>query len=200
MKKSALMILAVCFLLLNITVSAQEQELLKQLQNKFNSVDALSADINQIQGKNNISGKISIKKSNMFKLDLKNATIVSDGSTVWNYNKRDNKVIINEVNSGDPSALSIERIINEYPDKSDISIVNEAGRDVLVLKPGKESGLNFDRIMLWMNNENLPEKIRVEQSGNPVEINITNYNLNREIPDSQFRFTPPQGSQVIDLR
>ncbi len=90
--------------------------------------------------------------------------------------------------------------MNEYPKKSDVSIENENGKDVIVLKPKPNSGLNFNSVRLWINEENLVEKLRIEQGGSKTEVSVSNYVINRDIPDSRFSFTPPQGAQVIDLR
>jgi outer membrane lipoprotein-sorting protein len=33
-----------------------------------------------------------------------------------------------------------------------------------------------------------------------IEIVLSKYQLNKNLPDSFFQFSPPEGSQVIDLR
>jgi outer membrane lipoprotein-sorting protein len=179
--------------------AAAQQELLENVQEKFNSASTLTADISQNSGNSVLKGKIFLKKENKLRLEFKNITIISDGFTIWNYNKKDNKVVINNFDENAPSALSFNKIINEYPAVSNISYA-DGQKNVLLIKPDKDSGLNFQSVRLWVNNENLVEKVRIEQGGNPMEISVSNYSLNKDIPDSRFTFTPRQDSQIIDLR
>ena len=192
-------IYSILFIVFAIVPSAAQQDLLEKVQDKFNSASTITADISQNTGNSALKGKIFLKKENKLRLEFKNITIISDGFTIWNYNKKENKVIINNFDENTPSAFSFNKIINKYPEMSDVSYA-EGRKDVLLIKPDTNSGLNFQSVSLWVNNENLVEKVRIEQGGNPMEISVSNYSLNKEIPDSRFTFVPPQDSQVIDLR
>ena len=198
--------LKLCLILLFsfITLFAQDkaEELLKAVQDKFDMVEDLSADIMQsTDGKKSLSGKIFYKDENKFYLELKNLNIVSNGSTVWNFNKKENKVIINEFDDSDPSALSINKIINEYPEESNITYQSSNGKDILVVAPKPGSDLNFEKAELWINKDKLVEKIIIERAASgDVVIELSNYQLNQDLSDAKFTFTPPEGSTVIDLR
>jgi outer membrane lipoprotein-sorting protein len=130
------------------TLYSQEnkaKDLLKAVQDKFSNLEDLSANIKQsVDGRKSISGKIYYKDGNKFFLDLTNFNIISNGSTVWNFNKKENKVVINEFDESDPSALSLNEIINEYPEESNITYESSNGKDILVVTPKPGSDLNFD--------------------------------------------------------
>jgi outer membrane lipoprotein carrier protein len=197
--------LCLIILLLPAVLYSQEDKaakLLKAVQDKFNGIEDLSADIKQTTGgKKNLIGKIFYKNKNKFNLDLANLNIVSDGSTVWNYNKKENKVIINEYDESDPSALSLNEIINEYPKESSIKYESSNGKDILVVAPKPVSDLNFERAKLWINKNNLVEKISIERAGiGETVIELSNYKLNQDLPNKRFTFIPPEGSTIIDLR
>jgi chaperone LolA len=176
--------------------------LLKKVQDKYNSISSFSTDFSQFLGGNKkISGKFYFKKDNNIRLETKSSTIVSNGSTNWNYNKKQNKVIISDYDDSDASGFSFNKIIYDYPSKSNIEQTNENGDNVLVIKPKNGSGLNFSRAKLWINNSNLINKIEVEEKNNSsMTIELSNYNINQDSADSRFSFTPPEGSKVIDLR
>jgi chaperone LolA len=199
MEMKRLIIYSMLFIIFGSIPAAAQQELLGKVQDKFNSAATIVADISQNSGNSVLKGKIFLKKENKLRLEFKNITIISDGSTIWNYNKKENKVIINNFDENAPSAFSFNKIINQYPEMSDVSYA-DGKKDVLLIKPDKDSGLNFQSVRLWVNNDNLVEKVRIEQGGNPMEISVSNYSLNQEIADSRFTFTPPQDSQIIDLR
>lgn len=195
--------LFVIFSFLFAGLNAQDNSgILKSVQQKFESLSDFSADVKQVtNGKNNFTGKVFFKKDDKFRIEFSNTILVSDGSTTWNYNKRDKKVVINELDSSSPSALSFNTILNEYPAKSNVKTTEENGISVIILTPQKNSGLDFSEVKLWVNENNLVEKVSVsQQGGNTMAIEISNYKLNRNIPDSQFSFIPPEGTTVIDLR
>jgi outer membrane lipoprotein carrier protein len=192
-------ILIFLFLIINIAAQDSDQRL-KTLQDTFEKVNDLSVDVIQKSGGEEVlSGKLFYKKQNRFYLDLKNNLIVSDGSSIWNYNKKQNKVIINTVDESDPSFFSFNSFVYDYPSKCNIT--SGQNGNVLVLIPKTGSDLNFNSAKLRINNENLPDKIILEGSAaGEVEIIFSNYNINRKLSDSKFQFTPPEGSSVIDLR
>ena len=194
-------------LLLSLAVTLYSQEdkatkLLKAVQDKYKTIKDLSADIKQTTaGRTSFSGKIYYKDENKFYLDLKNLNIVSNGTTVWNFNRKENKVIINNFDESDPSALSLNEIINEYPKDSKISYESSNGKDILVVTPKPDSDLNFEQAKLWINKDNLVEKILIERAASgEIYIELSNYKLNQDLPDTKFTFNPPEGSTVIDLR
>ncbi len=176
--------------------------ILKSVQGKFNNINDLSADFARYSGgSEKISGKLFYKKENKLRLELKNSTIVSDGETNWNYSKSGNKVVISEFDDSDPSALSLQKILYKYPSECKISSEPAGENQVLVLVPEKSSELNFNQVKITVNKEYLIEKILIDDPNSGVfEIALSNYKLNRNIPDNKFTFSPPEGSKVIDLR
>jgi outer membrane lipoprotein-sorting protein len=52
-----------------------------------------------------------------------------------------------------------------------------------------------------INKDNLVEKIIIERTASgEMSIELSNYKLNQDLPDTRFSFTPPEGSTIIDLR
>lgn len=184
-----------------LNVYAQDgNKVIKAVQDKYNSAKDVSADVKQVSGgKTGFNGKVFFKKGNMFRAEFNNTVLVSDGENTWNYNKKENKVVIDKFDTSNP--VSINSIINEYPSKSDVTASTEGDNTVLTLSPKKGTGLNYHQVKLWVNNNNLVERVQVKQhSGNTMELQITNYKLNQGTADSQFSFNPPKGATVVDLR
>lgn len=179
-----------------------EEKLLHSLQSKYEKINDLTVDIIQRSGgKEILSGKLSYKKENKFHFDIKNNLIISDGLAIWNYNKRDKKVIVNDVDETAPSYFSFNRIVYDYPSECNISSLREGSSDVLIFVPKEGSGLNFTKAKLWINGDSLIEKIILEGvAAEDTEVIFSGYNLNQNLSDSKFKFTPPEGSTIIDLR
>lgn len=200
MKKFTFIILV--FISIQISAQTAADSTLKILQNKFDLINNLSSNIKQLlNGKENLSGSFFFKKKNNLRIELGKITIVSNGKTVWNYNKKQNKVIISNYDESDPSILSMRNLIFDYPSKCAVTLVKSGTNSILVLIPGSTSELNFKEAKLWLNNDNLISKVVVdEMNDNSIEIDFSEYKLNIQIPNSKFTFSPPEGCKVIDLR
>jgi len=185
----------------SIIAQDDAKTLLKNIQDKFDSINDLSAEITQlVNGRANLQGKVHFKKENHLRFEFKDVLIVSNGETSWNYNQKQNKVIITNYDTEGNKILSIRQMIYEYPDECELSTYGSEGERVLQLVP-KDNSLSFNSAELFINNDNLISKIKVDDPATGlIQVNISNYQLNKNIPDSYFSFSPPEGSQVLDLR
>jgi outer membrane lipoprotein carrier protein len=205
MNLRGLVLLPVAFiLLLAVSVSAQNKgrDFLETVQKKYKSIDDLSADFKQsLNGKASLNGKIFISKGNKLRLELKNSTIISDGTILWNYNKPQKKVVINNASGSDPSSFTIDKFLYDYPSKSDVTLEKEDNHDVLLLVPQKDNNMNFKKTKIWVNQDYLILRVSIENlSGTITNLQFSNYKLNQNLPESKFTFSPPEGTNVIDLR
>lgn len=185
----------------NIPAQLDAREKLSELQSKFDSIQDLSAELTQsVAGTTNLNGKIFYKKANKLRFEFTNILVVSDGETSWNYNMRDNKVIITDYETEGTNILSIEQLIYEYPDECDLSAYEFEGQLVLELIPNS-STLNFNSVKLFIDANNLVARALFDDPATGlVQIDLSNYLLNSSLPDSYFSFIPPVGSEIIDLR
>ncbi len=174
---------------------------LKLLQNKFDSITDLSADVSQkSNGKSSLSGRMLFKKVNHLRIEFGNQTIVADGQTTWNYNKKDKKVIISNYDESGSGLLSINYLIYDYPADCNLSLSSEGNKQILLLKP-KSKKNNPGEVKLYITKENLIDKAIVSnQAAGTMEVSFSNYKLNQKISDSYFTFTAPEGTTVVDLR
>jgi outer membrane lipoprotein carrier protein len=194
-----------CMILVFISsVTAQDKgkDFLQNVQKKYKSTNDISADFKQsISEKAVQTGKIFYSKGNKLRLELKSSTIISDGTIIWNYNRSQKKVVINNASSSDPSFFSMDQLLYDYPSKSNITLENENNDKFLLLIPQKESELNFKKVRIWVNNDFLIMRISIENlSGNIINFLFSDYKLNQNLPASKFTFSPPEGTNIIDLR
>ncbi len=184
-----------------VSFSQSAESVLKSLQNKFDSISDLSADVTQkANGKSSLSGKLFFKKENNLRLELSNQIIVADGTTSWNYNQKDKKVIISNYDQNGAGLLSINYLVYDYPKDCDLSISSEGGKTVLILKP-KSKRNNLGEVNLVINKENLIDKAVVKnQSAGNMEVSFSNYKVNNNLSQSLFTFSAPEGTTVVDLR
>lgn len=192
--------LFVVLLAFNINAQSDGGSLLKSLQNKFNSIQDFTANINQfVNDKPSLSAKIFFKKQNNFRIEFGNSTIISDGVTSWNYNNKENKVIITNYEE-DESLFSINFLVYKFPSQCTPTAEKEGSLRKLTLIPkGRSSNLN--EVTLWINNDDLIEKVQtIDPAAGLIELRFSNIRTNQNLPVSNFQFSPPEGSKVIDLR
>jgi len=184
-----------------IGFTQSSESVLKALQNKFDSINDLATDVAQkSNGKSNLSGKMYFKKDNNLRIELGNQTIVADGKTSWNYNKKDKKVIISDYDEAGSGLLSINYLVYQYPSECDLSLSSEGSKQILILKP-KSNKNNLGEVKLYITKENLIDKAVISNTASgTMEIAFSNYKLNQNLSDSKFSFTAPEGTTVVDLR
>lgn len=177
------------------------QQLISAVQGKYDKIHDLTADFTQgVPGKNITSGKFYFKKKEKLRIEFNHLFIITDGKTTWNFNKKDNKVIISTYDESDPFALSIQKLVYEYPANCYIKDISQDDEEILYLTP-KNSSINFKSITLWIGDDNLIDKVLLEEpSTGSIEIAFSGYKINTGHADSKFSFKAPEGSTIIDLR
>ncbi len=189
------------FLIAN-DVLCQENQLLKSLQTKYNSIEDITASFSQTNANSQsfTPGTFYYKKGDKIRIELKNLVLISDRQTTWNYSVKKNKVIISNYDESDPFMFSLNKFIYDYPSKCDVSEGTDEAYRTLILK-AKNTKLNFKEVVLWVSEKDIVNKIKiVDQNDRQTIIEFFNVKLNRNLPDSKFTFTPSKEVQVIDLR
>ncbi|MEJ5262372.1 MAG: outer-membrane lipoprotein carrier protein LolA [Ignavibacterium sp.] len=199
--KKIILVSFILFFGFSLYAQTDANSLLRELRNKFNSINDLTVDYSQkAGGKVVLSGKIIFKKENKYRIENKNQIIGSDGVSAWNYNSSQKKYIITNYDGESNSIYSINYLVYQLPDECILSAITEGNSKVLELKP-KTTNLQFSKIELWINADNLIQKIILKElNNNSNEIVLSNYKLNQKVSDSLFSFNPPEGTKVIDLR
>ncbi|MFA6980413.1 MAG: outer-membrane lipoprotein carrier protein LolA [Ignavibacteriaceae bacterium] len=175
--------------------------LLKAMQNNFSSMNDFSVEFSQeVNGKIIMSGKLSYKKENMLRLELKNLVITSNGITNWNYSKKEKKVIISSYDEDDASLFSPKKFVFDYPDQCKVKEIKEEGKNVIVLIPGSSSG-DFKQAKVYPTADNTLEKVVVTgNDGTNIIFHFSNFRGNQNFDKEKFSFQIPQGTKIIDLR
>ena len=202
MRYKIIFIYLISVLVLNVSFGQDSaDDVLQNIQDKFDTIKDLSADLSQsVNGNVNLNGKVYYKRENKLRFEFKNILIISDGESAWNYNQKDNKVIITDYESEGNKILSMRQIIYEYPEDCEMRTYESEGQRVLELIP-EDDTFGFNSIKLYLSKEYLITKALIDDpTSGKIELDLSDYQLNKNIPDSFFQFSPPEGSKVIDLR
>jgi chaperone LolA len=176
-------------------------ELLKELQEKYKTIDDFTSSFRQSTKTGHVvTGEFYYKAKDKFRIELDSRTIVSDGETVWNYTPKNNKVIITTADDK-VNSFSIEDYVFNFPEKCKVGeILNDDGNKILLLKPNS-SELDFKEVKLMINESSLIDEIELtDLMDNVYRVELKNTKINQSLGDKYFTFEIPQGTQIIDLR
>ena len=153
-------------------------------------------------------GRIYTRRPGRFRVQLEDGDlVVADGEAIWAYSKANEQVI---VSAYDGVVLQTPwEVLVKYADGYRPVAVERTdldGRDVylLTLQPTEDvpPRMRMERMRLWVEDKGW-RLLRIEQVES--EDNISTYILsghrrNRRLDDDLFRFTPPEGTEIIDRR
>ncbi len=198
----------ILLILLNIiTLAAQSddgRQIISEIQNKFATIENLESDFTQESSAGEqfslFQGKFYYKKNGKFRIELPSNTIISDGGKIWNFDLTLKRVIISPV-TNDPLSFSLERFILEYPDKCNVSVVeNSSNVKVIKLIP-VDDFLGFNSAKVFVDKNYVVNKIEIEDyTNNYFSFSLSKIKINEELSDNLFTLIPPEGTDIIDLR
>ncbi|MBQ0783850.1 MAG: outer membrane lipoprotein chaperone LolA [Amphritea sp.] len=194
---------------LSISVLADIQENAgPQLNSLLAGFESFKADFDQVSGSDGSRrmeesrGTLLLAKPNRFSwiaLEPFPQTLISDGETLWIYDPDLEQATRRQVSENDAGvpALILNGQIDELEAQYKIRLIQEKGINQLFeLLPFDETSV-FTRIRLLFT-DGLIKELQLEDSlGQRTSILFTNQELNPSYSDDDFRFNPPEGTDVI---
>ena len=148
------------------------------------------------QGKLMVSG-------NKYYITQGDHIIISNGSTLWNYDKSANEVNVSS-SSTSGSSINPDKLLTGSFSPTDFNykmVSKDGGQYHLLLTPA-DARKNFKQIDLYVNKaQNMISKASViDKSGSTTFFQLSNIKTNVSIPSSQFTFNKAAhpGVEVID--
>ncbi len=205
-----LLILAV--FCISFKLNAQEditaQDVIQNVQNAYKDITDAKASFSQTVKFNksksqSSSGTLYIKKENKYRIETGSQTIVTDGSTSWSYTPSKKQVVIDYYketgNTFSPNKYLFQYPENFYSDLTGTEKLNGKDVYVLSLKP-RESGY-VKSAKLWVGKDDwIIKKIYILTDESSSTYSIKNIQTNIGVSNSKFTFSPPEGTEVIDMR
>ena len=204
-------ILALAFVV--IPVKSQDdnitaQDIISNVQNAYKDITDAKASFTQALKYNKAkaqtsSGTLYIKKEKKYRIETSTQTIVTDGTTSWSYSPSKKQVVIDYYketgNTFSPNKYLFQYPENFYSDLAGKETLNEKDVYVLTLKP-RESGY-VKSAKLWVGKDDwIIKKIYIVTEESTATYSLKNVQTNIGLTNSKFTFTPPEGTEVIDMR
>ncbi|MCK9280939.1 MAG: outer-membrane lipoprotein carrier protein LolA [Melioribacteraceae bacterium] len=202
--------LLIIFFLIPFLIQAQNpRTILKKIQDKFAKKENFVADYNQSIKASNSSSTIKssgifyYQKHDHFRIEMKNQIIISDGDTLWNFDKKSKRLIISYM-IDEPTTFSLEKFIYDYPPLCVVKLQNKSDSNedsfIMELKP-KDDDLPFQLVKIWSNKDYEIKRFEMtDLLGTLYVFELNNVKYNQSLPRNIFNFLIPKGIQVIDLR
>jgi outer membrane lipoprotein-sorting protein len=191
--------MVILFLIISLGL-IQEGSLIEKIQNRFEEVKTIEAVfIQSTNSLNSIEGKFFFRQENNYRIELKNNTIISDGTSIWNVDLEKNKVIISNIDD-DPLAFSLKDYIYNYPLKCKISEEKLSNGSLLTLD-ASDADLNFKIAKLWITKDYIIDKILVSDfSDNSFLFELHDIKLNQTLSSELFEYSTQKNFKIIDIR
>lgn len=176
------------------------QDELKKNLSTFHSFQASFSKV-VTDGKNRVAersfGVLSLRQPNQFRWEIEKPNqqlIVSDGRKIWNYDVALKQVIVKP----------FPRIKNELPSLIlsgyDESVINNyrIQRSVgAILLDAKSNSAVFRRLYVWFDHNRLTRMTMYDHLGYKTDLNFSEIEMNPKLNTNLFRFTPPEGVDIV---
>jgi outer membrane lipoprotein carrier protein len=158
--------------------------------------------------KTNSAGSVMFKKPGRMRWDYdkpEKASYVSDGGVLWLYEPDDQQAFKQELKSSQlPAALAFLTGKGKLASQFDITALAKSrygmpGDYLLSLSP-KVAEPQVKNILFVVDPKSFDvrESVITDGQGNLNDLTFADIKTNTRVPDSEFHFTPPAGTRVID--
>lgn len=205
---------AFSWVLVRLAFATAGEDVIARVQAKYKSLkyltlrfsmtttsDSQSTDIREA-----LEGRILWGGKGRYRLESRDQTLVCDGKTLWSFHSGENQVILYRADAEDTPFFAPDQLLFEFPGKYRVvgvleTSLGESPCFVLSLLP-RETNDPTKSLEVWVDKDQyLTRRVRLEDlAGNATVIEFEDFQTGQNLPDQTFRFDPPAGAEVIDLR
>ncbi|QPB42690.1 outer membrane lipoprotein chaperone LolA [Rodentibacter haemolyticus] len=177
-----------------------------ELQTRLSQVNVLSADFSQTVtsvGGQNVqqgSGKIQIKRPNLFRMDTKSpqeTQIIADGKTLWYYDPFVQQVTAQWVKDAVNNTPFVLLTSNDKSHWNQYSVTRQA--DTFILKP-KSDKSNIKQFDIRVDSNGVLKNFSTTEKDGQTNLYVLRNITNQGLENSLFKFTVPKGVELDDQR
>lgn len=208
--------LIVGMLVCGCVTHAQDKELTAKdvaeyVQQRYQTMDDVVAKFRQ-HVKFNFSrieqtfdGTLTMKKPNKYRVESEHQTLVTNGSVVWSYSPVNKQVLVDKFKENQ-NTLSPEKFLLNLPTQYYPTLLGKEkfeSMDAVVLKLVPKDDQSFIKsVKMWVQERTwLVRKVLVvDVNETETEYTVKDLKFNTHVNEALFSFTPPAGTEVVDLR
>jgi outer membrane lipoprotein carrier protein len=183
-------------------------QVIKRVQKTYDKLETMSARFRHefiwaMVGESEVSeGRMLLSGDDLFRYETDNQVTVSDGTTLWRFNVGSQQIIAENVASADAGSLPRDFLF-EFPKQFDVESSQLIENDIYQLKlVPKEAGLGVSNVNVSVDGKKwITTRLSFDDdAGNTTVYELLDVELNVEIDESRFQFSPPESATLFDLR
>lgn len=187
------------------------RDVTEKIQRRYETIEDATARFSQqvkfgySKIEQNFSGTLVMKKPNRYRIESEHQTLVTDGTTVWSYSPMNKQVIVDRYKENQNS-LSPEHFLLNLPSNYYSSILGKEsaeGSSLVVLRLLPKDDQSFVKSMkVWVEEGTwVVRKVElVDVNDTQTIYTVQDIKLNTNVKESAFVFSPPSGTEIVDLR
>ncbi len=151
-----------------------------------------------------MTGSIKLHK-NQYRIETLSEIITGINNEAWIYRPEENQVLITTIDA-EGLVYSPGTLLGSYDEyfdalSSDYEAINGVPHFRLELHP-KQTDFSISTLTLWIRTTDtiITKMVILSQNSTRTEIILSNFRVGIPIPPETFKFSPPEGVEVIDLR
>jgi outer membrane lipoprotein carrier protein len=180
---------------------------IEAVEARYTNVETLAAQFVQttkspVYGDETQKGTVTLKRPSKMRWTFADGSkeFITDGSTMWIYNREDKQVIrYKDFGSSASAADSVLQSLDKIDELFQVELVSGDATQgaTLLLKP-KEPG-QFKNIQLSLGEEMALQRVVITDPFDAVtDIQFEELKLGEKVEDTTFSFTVPDGVEVVD--
>lgn len=187
------------------------QDITDKLQKRFESIQDATARFSQhvrfgfSKIEQDFAGTLKMKKPHKYRIETEYQTLVTDGVTVWSYSPVNKQVLIDRYKET-PDSFTPDQFLLNLPANYYASLVPQekpGEGSMIVLKLVPKDDQSFIKSMkVWVEESSwVVRKVELLDVNDTEKTYIVQeIMINMNLKENTFSFTPPAGTEVVDLR
>jgi outer membrane lipoprotein carrier protein len=187
------------------------------MQRRFEELTDLSADFERTlrwklaDRQATFRGRLVLKKPHSFRFESNGQVLSTDGRSVWNYARENRQVVVTRYASPEQDRSPEGQLFHLLfrGDYARDYVSREAGQEradgktcQIVDLTSRREGAWIASVRLWIEaKSSLPLRVEyTDYNGDRTAYRLRGIRTDRKVSDEAFRFVPPAGVEVVDLR
>lgn len=173
------------------------------IEKHYNSTPTLSLDFTQTNlasgRKKSDSGKLILRKPGRMRWEYDSGNIfVTDGKTVWFYQPGANRAEYSKVKESEDLRAPLAFLLGRLDFKKLFKEVREESGEIIAIPKSEKAP--YSEVRFIADASGIIEYVKVTgQDASVMEFSFRNQKRNIPTQDSQFKFIPPPGTEVVEV-
>lgn len=188
------------------------EDIVKGVESTYKGIESLRADFVQttrspaMGTEDKQKGKLHLKRPRKMRMEFTGADsklVVTNGESIWIYSPSDKQVYVYKDLGGGAGMGVLLDDLDKLDEHFDVKVLDKQGGAekrsyLLELVPREQAGFKKLHVEISRKKYTLERLVIIDQMDNQTELAFSQVKMNVAMPDSDFAFEAPKGTQVIE--